>query len=353
MDIFRYNTAAKKYRKEQKRKAQVGPHEESSDNDDDDGLSTSSVQKKYAKEKRRKGTVKQHQESSDESNSDEDVLPPTSESSMEETIQEDCHAMVQPREIYRGGISDLMNDQGLFSCFVEHYLGWEGGMRKQRVARLLFQIDPHLQDPSRLWRAKDVRVIWKCFFEGNSSRKAGTLKSHIHSYRMFLQFVDNPGVDISHYVALEEDDQKAIREMREKLKGWLKCLDKLTHKRKAEVQQQDQGEVLGQEEYNELMALSTAKDMIKEFSNLQADYLTNSTDFVRIRDLIIVRLLVSAQWLGAVVNLMIEEFENGKWDEENDLYITGTVQHKTPSLGPASLCWDRTTYELGQVYLGR
>ena len=171
---------------------------------------------------------------------------------------------------------------------------------------------------------------------------------------MFLQFVENPGVDISRYVALEEDDRKAIRETREKLKGWLKCVDKLTHKRKAEVQEQDQGKALGQEEYNELMASFTAKDMIKEFRSLPADYLMNSTDFVLIRDLIIVRLLLdSAQQLGAVANLTMEEFHNGKWDEENDVYITGTVQHKTPSLGPTSLCWDRTTYELGQVYLGR
>ena len=54
LDIFRYNTAAKRYRKEQKRKAALGSHEESSDNDDDEGPSTS---KKYAKEKRRKAAV--------------------------------------------------------------------------------------------------------------------------------------------------------------------------------------------------------------------------------------------------------------------------------------------------------
>ena len=63
------------------------------------------------------------------------------------------------------------------------------------------------------------------FSEGNSSlpnpRKPGTLKSHIHSYRMILQFIDNPGVDISRYVALQENDRKAIRETREKLRGWL------------------------------------------------------------------------------------------------------------------------------------
>ena len=297
LDIFRYNNAAKKYRKEEKRKAAVGTKGNES-SDDDEGPTTS-----------RKNQRK------DQSESDEDLLAPSSESSTEEEKIEDSHRFDRPREIYRGGLSDLMNDQGLF-CFVEHYLGWEGCMRNkratdenaQRVARLLYQVDPRLRDPSRLWRAEDVRTIRKCFFEGNSSlpkpRKPGTLKAHIHSYRMFLQFVDNPGVDISKYVALEDGDRQAIRDTREKLSGWLRCLIPLTHKRKAEVQKEDLGEVLGQQEYNELMAGSTAKEMIKEFSNLQADYMTNSTDFVRLRDLIILRLLlVSAQRPGAVANL--------------------------------------------------
>ena len=46
----------------------------------------------------------------------------------------------------------------------------------------------------------------------------------------------------------------------------------------------------------------------------------------------------------------MKEFKKGKWDKDNDLYITGTVTHKTPSLGPADLCWDRM-YHLAQVYL--
>ena len=41
----------------------------------------------------------------------------------------------------------------------------------------------------------------------------------------------------------------------------------------------------------------------------------------------------------------------GKWDLESDLYITGTVTNKIPFLGPAGLCWDRTTYQLAQIYL--
>ena len=70
----------------------------------------------------------------------------------------------------------------------------------------------------------------------------------------------------------------------------------MAHKRKAEVQQEDLGKVLGQQEYDELMAGSTVKEMVREFSNLQADYMTNSTDFIRLWDLIILRLLlVSAQ----------------------------------------------------------
>ena len=57
-----------------------------------------------------------------------------------------------------------------------------------------------------------------------------------------------------------------------------------------------------------------------------------------LRDFIILRLLlVSAQRPGAVANLTMEEFSKGKWDEENDLFVTGTIKHKTPSLGPASL----------------
>ena len=239
---------------------------------------------------------------------------------------------------------------------MEHFLGWERGIRNrrateenaQRLARLLYQVEPSLRDPTRLWRAEDVRKICKCFFEGNSSlpnpRKPGTLKAHIHSYRIFLQFVENPGVNISQHVAMEDDNRHAIRDTREKLYGWLKCLVPLSHKRKVEVQQEDLGEVLGEQEY----------ELIREFSNLQADYMMNSTDFIRLQDLIILRLLlVSAQRPGAVANLTMNKFENGKWDQESNLYITGTVTHKTPSLGPAGLWWDRTTYQLAQVYLGR
>ena len=47
----------------------------------------------------------------------------------------------------------------------------------------------------------------------------------------------------------------------------------------------------------------------------------------------------------------MKEFEKGKWYQDSDLYIAGMVTYKTPSLGPAGLCWDRTTYQLAQVYL--
>ena len=70
-----------------------------------------------------------------------------------------------------GGLSDLMKDQGLFS-FMEHFFGWEGGMQNkrgneenaQRVAKLLYQVDPHLRDNTRLWRAEDVHKIQKGYF---------------------------------------------------------------------------------------------------------------------------------------------------------------------------------------------
>ena len=88
-------------------------------------------------------------------------------------------------------------------------------------------------------------------------------------------------MDVSQYVAVEEDNRQAIRDTREKLAGWLKCLVPLAHKRKAEVQQY-LGEVLGQQEYNKLKAGSTAKEMVREFCNLQADYMMNSADFIRL-----------------------------------------------------------------------
>ena len=52
LDIFRFNTAAKKYRKDEKRKGQLGFNESSSD-DNDDARSASNAAKKYRKEKRR------------------------------------------------------------------------------------------------------------------------------------------------------------------------------------------------------------------------------------------------------------------------------------------------------------
>ena len=126
-------------------------------------------------------------------------------------------------------MSDFMTDHRLF--FVEHFFGWEGGMwnkratkeNAQRLARLLYQVDPLLRDPTRLWRTEDVCKIPKDFFEGNSSlpkpRQPGTLCARINGYKMFLQFIKNPGMDISRYVALEEEDRKAIRDTSEKLAG--------------------------------------------------------------------------------------------------------------------------------------
>ena len=105
----------------------------------------------------------------------------------------------------------------------------------------------------------------RAIFEGNSSlpkpRQPGTLHAHIHSHRMFLQFIENPGVDIYPNVALEEENRKPIRDTREKLVGWLKCLVPFTHKRKAEVEQ-DLSKVLCEQEY-ELMAGSTVKEICK------------------------------------------------------------------------------------------
>ena len=87
------------------------------------------------------------------------------------------------------------------------------------------------------------------------------------------------------------------------------CLVPLVHKRKAKVQQEDLGEVLGQQEYDELMAGSTVKEMVREFCNLQADYMMNSTDFVRLQDLIILCIWLVSARPGAVANLTMSEFE--------------------------------------------
>lgn len=108
---------------------------------------------------------------------------------------------------------DLIKNQGMFS-FVQHYLGWEGGMKGkrpmeenvQRVTRLLYQVDHRLKDLTRLWHEEDVHAIRKHFFEGNrrlnKTRVPSTLKAHIHAWKLVLHFSGNPGMDISAHVVL-------------------------------------------------------------------------------------------------------------------------------------------------------
>ena len=73
-------------------------------------------------------TSKKHEMQQD-SDSEDVPIPHSSESSMKEEAEE-RKRMEHPKEIYKGGLSDLIRDQGIL---VEHFLGWEGGLRNKQA----------------------------------------------------------------------------------------------------------------------------------------------------------------------------------------------------------------------------
>ena len=119
--------------------------------------------------------------------------------------------------------------------------------------------------------------------------------------------------------------------------------------------QEDEERNITLEQFHEMANLPMNVQVERRFLALDTRNITDigREDYTCYRDHLIMKLLCrSGQRPGALANLTVDEFKNGQWNEESDLFVTQTQVHKTSATeGAATLFWNQRNFKLGQIYL--
>lgn len=114
-------------------------------------------------------------------------------------------------------------------------------------------------------------------------------------------------------LGLTPEDVDAIQQADLRVSVWLRSFTKDLMDRRIKVHRKDQLEILKDDEYTALVSSEPAKRITARFTTITENNVPTS-DFVELRDYLLVRILVgSAQRPGAAANLSIEEFYEGRW----------------------------------------
>ena len=214
-----------------------------------------------------------------------------------------------------------------------------------------------------------------------------TLRANINFLQLFYKSLLARRMYLSNQdiLTLSSNDVVLIRSAQELTEGWLKSLAKSVaycnqdlhqvcifalFRRTAQLEnsavqnsnlrisfsfQEDEERNITLEQFHEMANLPMNVQVKRRFLALDTRNITDigREDYTCYRDHLIMKLLCrSGQRPGALANLTIEEFKNGQWNEESDLFITQTQVHKTSATeGAATLFWNQRNFKLGQIYL--
>ena len=126
------------------------------------------------------------------------------------------------------------------------------------------------------------------------------------------------------------------------------------NKRKADIRQRDVEEKLSAKDYKAFFDSDRARQIKKMYAEVKGKEhpIVGVNDFASMRDYLLLRVLIaSGQRCGAASNLTLYEYVNGTWTNNNRLYVTRTLRHKTSAGGPAKLLWDAELKAYADIYI--
>ena len=254
----------------------------------------------------------------------------------------------------------------VLQLFNHHLKDFEGGSRKHEVAkdhtRLLHELEDNANSVKPLWDSNNLNQLKNNFFKGNDllgeeeKRQPATLKAYIISLRLFFKFVIARHEEIRKLEQFDDSDIRLVHSALARLETWPKALTDAMNKRKADIRQRDVEEKLSAQDYETFFDSARARQIKKMYADVKEkeNPIVGVNDFASMRDYLLLRVLVaSGQRCGAASNLTLYEYLNGTWTNNNRLYVTRTLRHKTSSGGPAKLLWDAELKAYADIYIDK
>ena len=234
-------------------------------------------------------------------------------------------------------------------CFFYRYLFTPtAGFHKDRnrlqhacqVKRLIEETDPKGNDILFIVEDESNRVWVDWVIPNLKKKKAGTLKSYLTSFEMFLEYVSMKGKR-PHLPVLDIDVKNKLFDLCNGLKKWRRCITKETTSSKWDRYLNESDHLLTNDEVQDILSSKPAVD--GRAALVAADQAKSIDDlsikqYVDSRDLLVVTLTRAVGTRPAPLeNATIEMFRKAQWDDAKRKKVMMVSSHKRQEDGPAPI----------------
>lgn len=219
------------------------------------------------------------------------------------------------------------------------------------VRRLLEDLQPNGTDIDML-SEDEGNIVWTEWVDPKMDYlRAGTIKSYLGSYEMFLRFVTKERVRSGVVPELDDDVLKIFRNTVKKLKGWRKTVDleKRPEKYDKVLEETDMRLINRDvEEFKNSAPVSAARDLLKRAKNGEELSISESSD---VRDFLLCLVTIkTGQRPGALENATVDHYHSMRQDT-SDSRVMLVPAHKRGVSGPAPIALDAELQEMFVIYV--
>ena len=225
-----------------------------------------------------------------------------------------------------------------------------------QVKRLIEETDPHGDDILFLVEDEGDRVWVNWVIPHLQKRKAGTLKSYLTSFEMFLEYASKKGKR-PHLPVLDMEVKNQLFDFCNSLKKWRRCITKETTGAKWDRCLDESEHLLTSKEDEEILSSNSAVDgraALAAADQAEDTKGLSITQYCDARDFLIVTLTRAVGTRPAALeNATLEMFEKAKWDDEKRKKVMLMSSHKREEDGPAPIPMSPDTEYLITVFINK
>ena len=219
------------------------------------------------------------------------------------------------------------------------------------VRKILEDLEPNGTNINVL-SGDEGNIVWTDWVDPKmESLRAGTIRSYLGSYEMFLDFVTRERVRAGVVPELDTDVAKILRNTVKKLKGWRKTVDIEKRPEKYEKVLEETDMRLTNkdvEEFKNSEAVSAARDLLKQAEDGAELSISESSE---VRDFLLCLVTIkTGQRPGALENATIDHYKSMRQGTSGNRVML-IPAHKRGISGPAPIALDAELQEMFQTYV--
>ena len=209
-----------------------------------------------------------------------------------------------------------------------------------QVKKLIEETDPKGDDILFIVEDEGNRVWVDWVIPNLKKKKAGTLKSYLTSFEMFLEYVSKKGKR-PHLPVIDMEIKNKLFDLCNGLKKWRRCITKETTSAKWDRYLNESDHLLTNDEVEDILsskptvdgrAALVAADQAKSIDDLSIK------QYVDARDLLVTTLTRAVGTRPAALeNATIEMFNKAQWDDGKRKKVIMVSSHKQEEDGPAPI----------------